>query len=395
MTYLDGGIEILNVLIKNGYDAYIVGGAIRDLYIGSDVNDIDINTNARPNDVIRLFDKVVKTGIRFGTVTVIENNYKYEVTTFRKETTYLNNRKPESITYSKKVEEDIIRRDFTMNALLMDANKEIIDYVNGKDDIDKRIIRAIGESKIRFEEDSLRMLRAFYFVSKLGFDIEDKTLAAIKECKELINNISIERIKMEIAKIFSGKYMNKALKYLIETDFHKVLKLYTKGLEYVYNNSIEPGLDEFYSICFYLNGIVYEDYRFSKIELKWYKDIHNLLSIGDEPYNRLILYSNGLDICLNANRVAVLLGISSNKENQIKNIYNDLPITKTCDLAFKGQDILQLTDIKNAEVIGIIVDDIKFNVIMGILDNEYEVLKEFALETIKELDKHEKRDSKT
>ncbi len=385
MTYLDYGIEILKVLKSNGYDAFIVGGTVRDIYIGKEANDIDITTNAKPNDVIKLFDKVVKTGIRFGTVTIIKDEYKYEVTTFRKETTYINNRKPDGVIYSNKVEEDLIRRDFTMNALLMDTNKEIIDNINGKDDINNKIIRAIGNPIVRFEEDALRMLRAFYFVAKLGFDIEIETLNAIKKSKELINNISIERIKIEIAKIFSGQHTEKALKYLIETDFHCELKLYTKGIEYVYNNKLQPNLDEFYLICFYLNESV-DDYRFSKIELKWYKDVYNLLYIEDEDYNRLIVYSNGLDICLAANNVAVLLGIASDKEDQIRKIYSELPITKTCDLVFKGQDILSLTDLKNAETIGDIVDDIKFNVIMGIIDNEYEALKEFALNRIKELE---------
>ncbi len=384
MTYLDYGIEIVNILRKSGYDSYIVGGTVRDIYIGREVNDIDITTNARPSDIIKLFDKVVKTGIRFGTVTIIKDDYKYEVTTFRKETTYLNNRKPDGITFSDKVEEDLVRRDFTMNALLMDNTLEIIDYINGKSDIDNKIIRAIGNPIARFEEDALRMLRAFYFVSKLGFDIEIETLDAIKECKELINNISIERIKMEIGKIFNGQYVDKTLKYLIETRFHSALSLYTKGIEYVYNANIRPNLDEFYLICFYLNGQV-EDYRFSKIELQWYKDVYNLLCLGDEDYNRLIVYSNGLDICLAANKVAILLGIASNKESEIEAIYNELPITKTCDLVFKGQDILQLTELKNAEVIGQIVDEIKFNVIMGILNNDYEVLKEFAMNMIKEL----------
>ncbi len=386
MDYLDNGIEILKTLEENGYSAYIVGGSVRDIYIGREVNDIDITTNAKPNEVIDLFDKVVKTGIRFGTVTIIEGNFKYEVTTYRKETAYLNNRKPDGITFSDSVNEDVVRRDFTMNALLMDKNNEIIDYVNGKEDINNNTIRAIGNPSIRFEEDALRMLRAFYFVSKLGFDIDEKTLSAIKKCKELINNISIERIKLEMSKILYGKYLNKALNYMIETGFYKVLKLYSDGIKYVCEKQLEPELDEFYSICFYLNGYVEEDYRFSKIELKWYKDINNLLSIGDEPFNRLILYSNGLDLCLDANKIAMMLGISSNKQEAIKKIYGELPITKTCDLVFKGQDILQLTDLENAEVIGIIVDDIKFNVIMGTLDNEYEVLKEFALNKIKELE---------
>ncbi len=386
MSYFEYAIRILEVLKKNGHEAYLVGGSVRDICLNRDINDIDITTSARPNEVIDLFDKVVKTGIRFGTVTIIINEFKYEVTTFRKETTYLNNRKPAAVKYSKSVEEDVIRRDFTMNALLMDTNEKIIDLVNGKNDIDNKLIKAIGEPSKRFEEDALRMLRAFYFVSKLGFEIEKNTLNAITYNKDLINNISIERVKMEMAKIIEGSYLNKALELIIETGFDGVLELYSKGIRYVYNSRLKPNLDQFYSICFYLNGNVDTEFRFSKIELQWYKDIHNLLSIGDEPYNRLILYSNGLDLCLDANKIAVMLGISDDKQTQINDIYKELPITKTCDLVFKGQDILQLTNIKNAEVIGQIVDDIKFNVIMGILDNDYEILKRFALERVKELD---------
>lgn len=193
--------KILHTLNKNGYDAYIVGGAVRDFLLGKKSSDIDITTNATPGTVMELFPEAYPTGIEFGTVTVMLEGEGYEVTTFRTDGEYLDGRRPEVVTFGETIEDDLSRRDFTINAMAMDADGKIIDIFGGQDDLRKGIIRAVGSPVKRFSEDALRILRAFRFSARYGFDIEAETFKAIKETKEGLRKISFERIRDEICKI--------------------------------------------------------------------------------------------------------------------------------------------------------------------------------------------------
>jgi len=268
----------------------------------------------------------------------------------------------------------------------MDSNEVIHDNYNSKDDINNKIIRTINDPYKRFEEDSLRILRAFRFVSKLGFDIEENTLKAIKKQSSLIKNISIERVMIELNKIFRGKYRNKALKYMIETEVDKELYGISEGLKFIssIDNKLEP--IEAFIICFIFNDID-DEWKFSN---KHYRLIDQILLLQEvtkeDVFNKFIVYVNGLEACLLANKLNVILGYD-NQEDSIRKLESELPIKDVCDLKFKGQDILWLTTLKKKSVIGKVVDDLKYNVIMGYMPNEYDVLKEFALKKVEELQK--------
>lgn len=193
--------KILHTLNKSGYDAYMVGGAVRDFLLGKNPSDVDIATNATPEIVTGLFPVVYPTGIEFGTVTVMLEGEGYEVTTFRTDGEYLDGRRPKTVVFGETIEDDLSRRDFTINAMAMDADGKIIDMFGGQDDLRKGIIRAVGNPSERFSEDALRILRAFRFSARYGFDIEAETFKAIKETKEGLKLISSERIREEIIKI--------------------------------------------------------------------------------------------------------------------------------------------------------------------------------------------------
>lgn len=192
---------ILDLFHSNGYDAYIVGGCVRDSILNKIPNDWDIATNCKPEIIQTLFNKTVPTGIKHGTITVILDNEIFEVTTFRTEGTYVNNRAPNEVTFVSNIKDDLARRDFTINAMAFNHEKGLIDYFNGVDDLKNGIIKAVGNSDLRFKEDALRMLRAIRFSTTLNFSIETKTFMAINKNNMLISNISMERINEELCKI--------------------------------------------------------------------------------------------------------------------------------------------------------------------------------------------------
>lgn len=214
---------IINTFYKNNYEAYMVGGCVRDSILGNDPKDYDITTSSKPDNTILLFNKTIPTGLKHGTVTVLINNNPYEVTTFRTDGTYLDNRRPSSVNFVTDIKEDLSRRDFTINALAYNDITGLIDYFNGVNDIQNKIIRCVGNPDKRFKEDALRMLRAIRFSCQLSFDIEVNTLNAIKKNYLLISNISNERIRDELCKILVSPNPSKGLELLKETKLLEII----------------------------------------------------------------------------------------------------------------------------------------------------------------------------
>ena len=203
----------ISTLAANGFEAYIVGGCVRDSLLGDKPKDYDITTSAEPEEVEKIFSnyRVIETGIKHGTVTVLINKMPLEITTFRIDSDYSDNRHPTNVTFTKSLEEDTARRDFTMNALAYNDERGICDFYGGSEDIKNKIIRCVGDSNQRFNEDALRIMRAIRFSSVLGFKIEDNTKRAIFQNKELLKNISSERIANELVKLLCGENVRKVL----------------------------------------------------------------------------------------------------------------------------------------------------------------------------------------
>ncbi len=221
--------ELLRILRKiedNGFKTYIIGGYIRDIILDRkvDVIDVDIATDALPEELLGLFNRIIPTGIKHGTVTVLGPKNKYEITTFRVDEQYYDLRHPEKVQYVKDIHLDLARRDFTINAIAFNPfTKELIDDFNGIDDIQKRIIRTVGDAQSRFKEDALRMLRAVRFSANLMFEIEENTIKQIRKNVDLLNNISKERIREEFNRLILSDKPSFGIELLRQTEILKLL----------------------------------------------------------------------------------------------------------------------------------------------------------------------------
>lgn len=379
---LNGAVKILKTIDENGFEAYIVGGFVRDRVLGKNNVDIDITTSAKPETIIDMFEKTIHTGVKYGTVTVILNSNKYEVTTFRTEEGYDNNRHPDNVEFVANLEEDLKRRDFIMNSLIMDSNLNIIDYLGGKDDINNKVIRSIGEADIRFKEDALRMLRAIRFVSQLGFSIDTQTKDSIIKNKGLLNNVSNERIMVETKKIIDGEYFLDACKYLVETGVYNELAGMGKGFEMCLSNKIVPkSIDDFLAICVVQSGEeIFSEWKISNLKKEIIKSIAELHIISDGNWNSLFVYRFGKDTCIKANNLNVQFKNYEDKTEEIIELDRNLPARHICDLKFKGDHLIETYPNRIPGFwIRDILDDVMMKVLFNELKNDYDEIKNYVL----------------
>ncbi|PKK93791.1 MAG: CCA tRNA nucleotidyltransferase [Tenericutes bacterium HGW-Tenericutes-6] len=373
--------KVLYELKKNGYEAYIVGGAVRDYLLRMPTTDVDITTNAKPFQVGKVF-KSIPTGLKFGTVTVVYGEEQFEVTTYRLDGDYLNHRHPEEVVYAEKVEDDVMRRDFTINGLLMNEKNEIFDYVEGKLDIERKLIRAIGDPMKRFEEDALRIMRAFYFQSKLGFQIDRDTRDAIEKSRHLLKEIAMERILQEIIKMFKGPYLKRALHSMITTKVHEVLPGLKEGILKAVELDQMPYMDVFFTMSFYLNGSIPKEWPLSNKHKHRYEQ-SILLMHKKQPFDALTLYTYGMELCMLANRASFALGKAKLYTNQIEKDFKELPIQSDMDLKIRPNDMMSITSKKAGAWIKQLQTEMVEKVLLKQLINDKDALTDYVKAHVK------------
>jgi tRNA nucleotidyltransferase (CCA-adding enzyme) len=216
--------RLLDTLQTHGYEAYMVGGCVRDRILHKPIQDIDIATNALPQQVMELFSHTIPTGLQHGTVTVLIEGVPFEVTTYRKESSYIEHRRPLEVDFVSDLLEDLQRRDFTMNAMALGADGVIIDPFNGQGDLNLGLVRCVGDPRERFQEDALRMLRCIRFAANYGFSIEPATWAALTEHSHLLKFVAMERVRVELEKMIAGDHPYHALELLLEAKLLQHLK---------------------------------------------------------------------------------------------------------------------------------------------------------------------------
>ena len=193
--------KVVNTLNQNGFEAFVVGGAVRDAMLGQNPDDWDVTTNAMAEQTKQCFDRHFDTGIKHGTITVLMDKKPVEVTTYRIDGEYKDNRRPETVAFTADIKEDLKRRDFTINAMAYNEQAGLLDLYGGAEDLKNKIIRCVGDADTRFGEDALRIMRAIRFAARLGFEIEEKTFKSIVKNRFLLKNISVERIQTELVKM--------------------------------------------------------------------------------------------------------------------------------------------------------------------------------------------------
>ena len=383
---------VLQQLEQANYEAYFVGGSVRDLLLKRPIHDIDIATSAYPEEVKQLFPKTIDTGIKHGTVTVLHGGSSYEITTFRTESGYQDFRRPDHVTFVQNLAEDLKRRDFTINALAMNRKGEIIDLFNGIGDLQKHLIKAVGDPMKRFHEDALRMMRAVRFMSQLCFDLEPQTEKAVMDMHQLLPKISVERIRDEFVKMGTGMNSRAAFKVFLQTklsegvpDFagkSELLGIYPK---LKFNPSMETSLWAIIIILLKItdNQITQfmRDWKNSNAMTEKVKKIVNLFDlISAKSPSDIELFNAGKETLLNTIDVAHILGQPINSEALVDR-YTALPIKSMSELAIDGQFLIA-NGVKPGPNLGQILNQIKQKVIAGELVNSEDDIQEY-LEQIK------------
>ena len=377
-------LPVMERLEEHGYEAYFVGGSVRDIMMDHPIHDVDIASSAYPEEVQAIFPQTIDLGIEHGTVLVLFNEEHYEITTFRTESEYQDYRRPDHVTFVRSLSEDLKRRDFRMNALAMNRNGEVIDLFDGLEDIKNHRICAVGEATERFHEDALRMMRAVRFASQLDFTIEEKTYAAIQEHHRLLEKISVERIQVEWLKLMAGVAPKKGLRPFIDTLCYEncpALKDQKEALEQLYTVVNGP-LTEEETWLTLAHFAQWSEKETSKVLRAWkcsnavrQKVCHTL------PYLELRLeraLTSWELYQLGAENLELLLSVyhllQPEEETTEKERYEQLAIHQIADLAVDGKLLMQELGEKPGPWLGKVLHFLQQQVVNTNVENTKEAL---------------------
>ena len=357
---LNTALNILKLIEDNSYEAYIVGGFVRDYLMGKKSNDVDITTNARPKDLIKIFPNANFDNALYGSVVVYLNGIRFEITTYRSEGSYLDNRHPDVVNYVNDLKIDLRRRDFTINTICMDKDGNIVDLLNSKSDINNKIIKTVIEPLESFKIDSLRILRAIRFATTLDFELALDVKEAIMQSKYLLKDLSINRKKSELDKIFSSPNIEKGIKL--------IKGLYLIDVLYLDNiNKVKP--------CSQVIGIwtmleVDDIYPFTRNELKLMKDIRE--SIKNNPLAFTTLYYYDLYPCTVAGEILSI------PKKEIMDNYKSMPIHKRSDIVIDSYDLIDYLKIEDGPIISKLWKELEIKLLNLEVNNNKEELLNLA-----------------
>ena len=347
-------LPVLQKIQQAGFEAYFVGGSVRDTLLGLPIHDIDIATSAYPAEIKQIFNKTVDTGIEHGTVMVLFEGQGYEITTFRTESTYQDYRRPDKVEFVRSLSEDLKRRDLTINAFAMDPSGQIIDLFDGLTDLKKGLIKAVGSPQERFSEDALRMMRALRFASQLDFKIEKQTFAAIKQNAPLLEKIAVERIQVEWLKLLEGKAPLQGLEAFLATEIYRYCPLLAhqvKGVEKML--TLQPFSCQDYSQAWAYVSFCLDLTKAEVNELlkawkcanetlqKTQQILKFLTALKEDALTPRSFFEAGPEAIRLANQIAKQAGFGV-QTSQLLATYAALPIKEKKQLCLNGKDLMAL-----------------------------------------------------
>lgn len=355
-------VPVLNKIIEADFEAYFVGGSVRDHLLNLEVNDVDIATSALPHEIKRIFKRTVDVGIEHGTVLVLYNDESYEITTFRTESTYKDFRRPDSVTFVRSLREDLKRRDFTMNAIAVDIDGHVFDPYEGIKDLKAEIIRAVGNPHERFREDALRMMRAVRFAAQLDFEIEEETQRSVKENAALLQNIAVERIQIEFEKLLISQWRSKGIQAMLQSKLYMYcpeLSDKKAALSSLISDNISfKNAESAWAFLLYKmdDYSPKDDFKPAHFLKKWKlsnKMIRNALTlfeglklrVKNDELDAWEIFNLGKEFALEIENLLQHLKMQP-KHEEVRIIYDKLPIHDKDELAITGYDLMQETNEK-------------------------------------------------
>jgi tRNA nucleotidyltransferase (CCA-adding enzyme) len=374
---------VLQKIEQAGFEAYFVGGCVRDTILGDPIHDIDIATSAYPSEIKQIFKRTVDTGIEHGTVMILDHGVGYETTTFRTESGYQDFRRPDNVTFVRSLAEDLQRRDFTINALALRENGEVVDLFDGLGDLQCRLIRAVGDPNERFHEDALRMMRAVRFASKLDFVIDRPTLEGINANAHLLAKIAVERIRVELEKMFLGQNPPAGLKDFLETGLYQYcpgLKAARQqlGLLLVNGNGWAlTNVDQVWALLAVQLGL--SGKQAAKFLRTWKTSNENIRQVGkiilavnalrQKQVTPDLMFTVGWPALSDANQVAAVNGWQQAAAS-LKKQYDELPIKTAKELAVDGRTLIQEAGLKPGPALGKVLNTLVEDVVNSRLAND-------------------------
>ena len=381
---------MLRKLADNGYEAYLVGGCVRDFLLKKTPNDYDITTSALPEETMAVFenDRVIPTGLKHGTVTVLYDGVSAEITTYRTETTYSDNRHPDKVEFSKNISDDLRRRDFTVNAMAIGLDGKFVDLYGGESDLVHKTVRTVGEPKERFSEDALRILRAFRFASKLGFEIEKDTLdAAVYLAKRLVF-VSRERIFEEFSKLLCGVQVGRVLQIMYEGRIFDSIfenpKINTDAFLYI--DTLPRREDIRFSALFIDDENITEHAASLKTSKEFVYSVKRISEcalprVQSKSLIRKLIYESGKDAAL----ARALIEQKIELHDFVLRVIDEENCFSLSDLDIDGKEIMSLTGCQGKEV-GALLNTLLF----AVFDEKVRNSKVDLTEYLKKVDKTEK-----
>ena len=375
-------LPVLQTLKEAGHEAVFVGGSVRDLVLGKEISDVDIATSATPEEVKSLFSHTVDVGIEHGTVLVLHHHDSYEVTTFRTEGTYQDFRHPDSVTFVRSLEEDLMRRDFTINALAVNDKEEIVDYFGGIEDLEREIIRCVGNPMERFNEDALRMMRAVRFAGQLGFSIESDTFNAIRTLKANLERVAVERMKVEFEKMILSPHRALAFRAFVESELYHSCPDFKEAKETLLKLGEFP-LEKMTITQAWILFAYYERLSIPQLRkvLKNWKSSNDqistiltgcqtLLARLEKEWDAFLAYECPEVLAIEVEQLLPGIG-HSEQLVELEEVYQQLPIRSMKDIQIDGFGVKEALGLeKMGPIIGEVLQALQTEILSGRLANE-------------------------